>query len=123
MLGHAIVVEWLGVVCTIAMTRFDVHFPIHPDPQQPVAVEEPSPAEAVTWLHGLRGRYERYHGVRYSDAALGAGKCSADMGRMPLLHFCGLGSCDGPSCLAHLFLKQSAHPSLTSSGYPLLVQR
>ncbi|PRW59843.1 ATP-dependent chaperone [Chlorella sorokiniana] len=44
---------------------------------QPVAVEEPSPAEAVTWLHGLRGRYERYHGVRYSDAALGAAVTAA----------------------------------------------
>ncbi|EFN53395.1 hypothetical protein CHLNCDRAFT_6558, partial [Chlorella variabilis] len=37
---------------------------------QPVMVEEPTPEEAVTWLRGLRGRYERYHGVRFTDAAL-----------------------------------------------------
>ena len=37
-------------------------------------VEEPTPEEAVTWLHGLRGRYERYHGVHFTDAALITGK-------------------------------------------------
>lgn len=37
-------------------------------------VEEPSPEEALTWLQGLRGRYERYHGVQFTDAALSTGK-------------------------------------------------
>lgn len=46
--------------------------PCLPAPPQPVMVEEPTPEEALTWLQGLRGRYERHHGVRYTDAALSA---------------------------------------------------
>lgn len=37
-------------------------------------VEEPSAAEAVAWLHGLRGKYERYHGVRFTDGAITTGR-------------------------------------------------
>jgi hypothetical protein len=40
---------------------------------QPVMVEEPTPEEAELWLQGLRGQYEKYHGVRFTDAALGTG--------------------------------------------------
>ncbi|GHE35976.1 ATPase AAA [Streptomyces longispororuber] len=37
---------------------------------QPVLVPEPSPADAVEILRGLRDRYEAHHQVRYADAAL-----------------------------------------------------
>ncbi len=39
---------------------------------QKIAVEEPSIAETVRILEGLRSRYEEHHGVRYTDAALEA---------------------------------------------------
>ncbi|WP_433303595.1 ATP-dependent Clp protease ATP-binding subunit [Actinoplanes sp. CA-030573] len=39
---------------------------------QPVPIEEPTPAEAVAILQGLRGRYEQHHHVSYTDAALTA---------------------------------------------------
>jgi ATP-dependent Clp protease ATP-binding subunit ClpA len=39
---------------------------------QKIAVEEPSIAETVSILQGLRSRYEEHHGVRYTDAALEA---------------------------------------------------
>ena len=39
---------------------------------QKIAVDEPSAADSVEILKGLRTRYEEYHGVRYSDAALEA---------------------------------------------------
>jgi ATP-dependent Clp protease ATP-binding subunit ClpB len=41
---------------------------------QLVMVEEPTPEEALRWLQGLRRRYERHHGVRFTDAALDAGE-------------------------------------------------
>ncbi|MFC4608369.1 ATP-dependent Clp protease ATP-binding subunit [Streptomyces maoxianensis] len=37
---------------------------------QPVLVSEPSPADAVEILRGLRDRYEAHHQVRYTDEAL-----------------------------------------------------
>ncbi|RDI34611.1 ATP-dependent Clp protease ATP-binding subunit [Lentzea flaviverrucosa] len=37
---------------------------------QPITVAEPSVAEAIAILRGLRGRYEMHHGVRISDEAL-----------------------------------------------------
>ncbi|MFC9788851.1 ATP-dependent Clp protease ATP-binding subunit [Rhodococcus sp. NPDC127528] len=37
---------------------------------QPVIVDEPSPADAVTILSGLKDRYEEHHGVRYTDDAI-----------------------------------------------------
>ncbi|MCR3750599.1 ATP-dependent Clp protease ATP-binding subunit [Lentzea californiensis] len=37
---------------------------------QPIAVAEPSVAEAIAILRGLRARYEMHHGVRISDEAL-----------------------------------------------------
>lgn len=37
---------------------------------QPITVAEPSVAEAIVILRGLRGRYEMHHGVRISDEAL-----------------------------------------------------
>ena len=37
---------------------------------QPVQVEEPSVAETVQILHGLKDRYEDHHTVRFTDAAL-----------------------------------------------------
>ena len=39
---------------------------------QKIAIEEPSVAETVKILSGLRGRYEEHHHVRYTDAALEA---------------------------------------------------
>ena len=39
---------------------------------QKIAIEEPSIAETVKILAGLRERYEQHHGVRYTDAALEA---------------------------------------------------
>jgi ATP-dependent Clp protease ATP-binding subunit ClpA len=39
---------------------------------QKIEVLEPSRAEAVQILQGLRSRYEEHHGVKYSDAALEA---------------------------------------------------
>jgi ATP-dependent Clp protease ATP-binding subunit ClpC len=37
---------------------------------QPILVPEPTPADAVEILRGLRDRYEAHHQVRYSDEAL-----------------------------------------------------
>ena len=39
---------------------------------QPIIVEEPSEEDAVEILRGLRSRYEKYHRVSYTDAALDA---------------------------------------------------
>jgi ATP-dependent Clp protease ATP-binding subunit ClpC len=39
---------------------------------QPILVEEPSIAETITILEGLRPYYERHHGVRYADESLAA---------------------------------------------------
>ncbi len=39
---------------------------------QKIEVLEPSEAEAVEILSGLRGHYERHHGVRYTDEAIAA---------------------------------------------------
>ena len=39
---------------------------------QKIEVLEPSETEAVEILKGLRGHYERHHGVRYSDEAIAA---------------------------------------------------
>jgi len=39
---------------------------------QPVNVKEPSVAETIEILHGLRGRYEQHHRVEMTDAALEA---------------------------------------------------
>lgn len=39
---------------------------------QPVRVAEPTPAQALEILKGLRGRYEQYHGLTISDDALEA---------------------------------------------------
>ncbi len=39
---------------------------------QPVHVDEPSVADAITILSGLRGRYEEHHEVRYTDDAITA---------------------------------------------------
>ena len=39
---------------------------------QKIEVLEPSEAEAVAILKGLRGHYERHHGVRYTDEAIAA---------------------------------------------------
>jgi ATP-dependent Clp protease ATP-binding subunit ClpC len=36
---------------------------------QPILIEEPSVAEAVAILRGLRSRYEKHHGVRITDEA------------------------------------------------------
>ncbi len=37
---------------------------------QPVMVEEPSPADALSILRGIKEKYESHHGVRIRDAAL-----------------------------------------------------
>jgi ATP-dependent Clp protease ATP-binding subunit ClpC len=39
---------------------------------QPVLVPQPSPADAIEILHGLRDRYEAHHQVRYTEDALRA---------------------------------------------------
>ncbi len=39
---------------------------------QKIEVMEPSESEAVAILNGLRGHYERHHGVRYTDQAIAA---------------------------------------------------
>ncbi|WP_458119448.1 AAA family ATPase [Paenibacillus sp. Z6-24] len=39
---------------------------------QPVMVDEPTVEEAIAILHGLRPKYEEYHGVRYSDETIAA---------------------------------------------------
>jgi ATP-dependent Clp protease ATP-binding subunit ClpC len=39
---------------------------------QPILVEEPSVAEAIQILHGLRGNYEEHHKVSYSEEAIEA---------------------------------------------------
>jgi len=39
---------------------------------QPVQVEEPTPAQTMEILHGLRGRYETHHGLHITDSALEA---------------------------------------------------
>src|SRR5439155_7997402 len=39
---------------------------------QKIAIDEPSIAESVRILEGLRGRYEEHHQVKYTDAALEA---------------------------------------------------
>ncbi len=39
---------------------------------QPVQVDEPTVAETITILHGLQKRYEDYHHVKYTDAAIEA---------------------------------------------------
>jgi ATP-dependent Clp protease ATP-binding subunit ClpA len=39
---------------------------------QKIAIDEPSPEEAVRILAGLRSRYEEHHRVKYTDAALEA---------------------------------------------------
>ncbi len=53
---------------------------------QPILVPEPSPADAVEILRGLRDRYEAHHQVRYSDEALLAAVEMSDRyltGRLP----------------------------------------
>lgn len=37
---------------------------------QPVLVDEPSVDDAITILRGIKGNYERHHGVKISDAAV-----------------------------------------------------
>jgi ATP-dependent Clp protease ATP-binding subunit ClpA len=44
---------------------------------QAVMVEEPSVDEAVAWLRGLQPRYEAYHRVRFSPAAIQAAAAAA----------------------------------------------
>jgi hypothetical protein len=46
------------------------HPPPHPFPPPKVYVGQPSVAESVSILRGLRERYELHHGVRISDSAL-----------------------------------------------------
>jgi ATP-dependent Clp protease ATP-binding subunit ClpC len=45
---------------------------------QPVPIDEPTSAEAVEILRGLRRRYEEYHHVSYTDVALAAAVTLAD---------------------------------------------
>jgi ATP-dependent Clp protease ATP-binding subunit ClpC len=45
---------------------------------QPVPIDEPTAAEAVEILKGLRNRYEAYHHVSYTDVALAAAVTLAD---------------------------------------------
>ena len=45
---------------------------------QPIMVPEPTPAAAVSILHGLRNRHEAHHQVRYTDEALFAAVELAD---------------------------------------------
>ncbi|MET8147229.1 ATP-dependent Clp protease ATP-binding subunit [Actinoplanes sp. NPDC049668] len=45
---------------------------------QPIPIEEPTSAEAVEILKGLRNRYEEHHRVSYTDAALATAVALAD---------------------------------------------
>ena len=45
---------------------------------QPVKVEEPTVAETVQILHGLKDRYEAHHSVRFTDAAITSAANLAD---------------------------------------------
>ncbi|MBP2437612.1 ATP-dependent Clp protease ATP-binding subunit [Microbacterium amylolyticum] len=45
---------------------------------QPVRVDEPSPADAIAILQGLRGAYEEHHNVTYTDEALQAAVVFSD---------------------------------------------
>ena len=44
---------------------------------QPVTIDEPSGDDAVSILRGIKGRYEVHHGVRITDAAIVAWRCSS----------------------------------------------
>lgn len=44
---------------------------------QPLPVPEPTPAEALAILRGLQGRYEAFHAVTYTPAALEAAVAAA----------------------------------------------
>lgn len=66
-----------GDIQVIGATTLDEYRQIEKDPAlerrfQPVMVDEPSVEDAVRILDGLRPRYEAYHGVRYTDAAIRA---------------------------------------------------
>ncbi len=37
---------------------------------QPIRVDEPSPEEAIVMLSGVKGNYEKYHGISISDEAI-----------------------------------------------------
>ena len=61
--------------CIGATTLNEYHKYIEKDPAlerrfQPVMVDEPTVADAITILRGLKDRYEMYHGVKISDSAL-----------------------------------------------------
>jgi ATP-dependent Clp protease ATP-binding subunit ClpA len=61
--------------CIGATTHEEFHRYIAPDAAlsrrfQPVTVEEPTPQEALDILWGLKPRYEAFHAVTYTDAAL-----------------------------------------------------
>jgi ATP-dependent Clp protease ATP-binding subunit ClpC len=45
---------------------------------QPIQVDEPTPAQSLQILEGLRGRYEEHHHVHYSDEAIAAAVSLAD---------------------------------------------
>ena len=66
---------------------------------QPVMVEEPTPEEAVTWLHGLRGRYERFHGVHFTDAALITGEAEEGVGMNACMHIARILDCSAVALL------------------------
>jgi hypothetical protein len=69
-----------------------------------VLVSEPSEAEALACLRGLRQRYELHHGVAFSEGALGAAvACGKRWGAAAcLLRAGGPGRCwcsSGSACL------------------------
>ena len=64
-----------GELQCIAATTLDEYRTIEKDPAlarrfQPVYVDEPSPAETLTILQGLRTSYEGFHNVRIPDFTL-----------------------------------------------------
>lgn len=62
----------LGATTTDEFRRYIEKDPALERRFQPVLVGEPSEAEALEMLKGLRRRFEVHHGVKFSDAALGA---------------------------------------------------
>lgn len=62
----------LGATTTDEFRRYIEKDPALERRFQPVLVGEPSEAEALEMLMGLRKRFEVHHGVKFTDAALGA---------------------------------------------------
>jgi len=71
------------IQCIGATTVRDYHRYIERDRAlvrrfQPIKVDPPSVSDTLDILHGVKGRYERFHRVRYTDASLESAARSSD---------------------------------------------